>query len=227
MLGEFGFGGGPDGEAGAVVEEEVEGLDVVDGFATHQRVDTAGVVADHAADGAAAVRGRVGGESEGEFLCGVADAVEDDAGFDVNRASLCVDCAHAVHVLREVKDDGSVAALSGKRGARSAREDGRVEGATDGDGGDDIGFVAWNDDADGNVTVVGAVGGIEGLGGGVEAYFSADVGTKLVFEFFGLGEGVVGASVGARQKDEWGGGHYRTALQSSSTILVSHDLSTK
>jgi hypothetical protein len=59
---ELGFGGGAYGEAGAVVEEEVEGVDVVDGFAAHEGVDAAGVVADHAADGAAAVGGGVGGK---------------------------------------------------------------------------------------------------------------------------------------------------------------------
>ncbi len=86
MGGEFGFGGGANGEAGDVVEEEVEGVDVVDGFAAHEGVDAAGVVADHAADGAAAVGGGIGGEGEGEFFCGVADAIEDDAGLDVDGA---------------------------------------------------------------------------------------------------------------------------------------------
>ncbi len=206
---ELGFGGGADGEAGAVVEEDVEGLDVVDGLAAHEGVDAAGVVADHAADGAAAVGGGVGREGEGEFFCGVADAVEDDAGLDVDGAGVGVDGAHVVHVLREVEDDGDVAALAGERGAGSAGEDGGVEGAADGDGGDDVGFVAWDDDADGDVAVVGAVGGVEGVGGGVEADFAADVGAELLLEFGGLGEGVVCASVGARQKDERRGGHKR------------------
>ena len=50
---------------------------------------TAGVVADHAADGAAAVRGRVGGKGEIEFLCSVADAVEDDAGLRCKGGAVC------------------------------------------------------------------------------------------------------------------------------------------
>ena len=128
---EFGFGGGADGQAGAVVEEDVEGEDVVDGFSAHEGVDAAGVVADHAADGASAVGGGVGGEGEGEFFCGFADAVEDDAGLDVDGAGDGSTCAHLVHVLREVEDDGEVAALAGERGAGSAREDGGVEFAAD------------------------------------------------------------------------------------------------
>ncbi len=163
--GEFGFGGGADGHAGAVVEEDVEGVDVVDGFAAHEGVDAAGVVADHAADGAAAVGGGVGCVGEGEFFGGFADAVEDDAGLDVDGAGDGIDGAHLVHVLREVEDDGGVAALAGERGACSAREDGGFEAAADFDGGDDVCFVEGDDEADGDVTVVGGVGGVEGAGG--------------------------------------------------------------
>ena len=155
VLLKFGLGGGADGHAGAVVEEEVERLDVVDGLAAHQGVDAAGVVADHAAEGAAAVGGGIGGEGELELLCGFADAVEHDAGLDVDGAGDGIDCAHLVHVLREVEDDGDVAALAGERGAASAREDGRVEAAADGDGGDDVVFVARDDETDGDVAVVG------------------------------------------------------------------------
>ncbi len=114
VLGDLAVRGWADGEAGAVVEEDVEGVDVVDGLAAHEGVDAAGVVADHAADGAAAVGGGVGCVGEGEFFGGFADAVEDDAGLDVHGAGDGVDGAHLVHVLREVEDDGEVAALAGE-----------------------------------------------------------------------------------------------------------------
>ena len=223
---EFGFGGGADGEASAVVEEDIEREDVVDGLAAHEGVDAAGVVADHAADGAAAVGGGIGGEGEVEFFGGVANAVENDAGLNVDGASDGIDWAHSVHVFREVEDDGGVAALAGERGAGAAREDGRVEVAADGDGGDDVGFIERNDDADGDVAVVGGIGGVEGLGGRIEADFAADLCAELLFEFFGLGKGVVSASVGARQKDEGGGGHWNAALRSSRTILVRREWTT-
>ena len=80
-----------------------------------------------------------------------------------------VDGVHAVHVFGEVEDDGGVAALAGEGGAGSAGEEGSVDGAAGCDGGDDVGFVAGDDDADGDVAIVGAVGGVEGFGGGVEA----------------------------------------------------------
>ena len=52
--------GGADGEARAVVEDEIHGLDVVDDLAAEQAVGAAGVVADHAAEGAAGVGSGVG-----------------------------------------------------------------------------------------------------------------------------------------------------------------------
>ncbi len=159
---EFGFSVGADGEAGAVVEEEIESEDVVDGFSTHEGVDSAGVVADHASDGAAGVSGGIGGEGEVEFFCCVAHAVEDDAGLDVDGLLGGVDFAHFVHVFREVEDDGEVGALSGEGGSGSASEDRRFEFAAESEGGDDVVFVEWNDDADGDVAVVGGVGGVEG-----------------------------------------------------------------
>ena len=78
--------------------------------------------------------------------------------------------------------------------------------AADFDGGDDVGFVEGDDEADGDVAVVGGVGGVEGAGGVVEADFAADFLAEGVLEFGGGGEGFVVAGVGAGQKDEGRGG---------------------
>ena len=45
----------------------------------------------------------------------------------------------------------------------------------DGDGGADVFFVAGDDYSDGNLAIVGAVGGVEGAGAFVEADFAAQV----------------------------------------------------
>src|SRR5207244_10263893 len=73
------FGGGADAQPHAVVGEDVQLVDVVDGLAGHQAVDAAGVIADHAADGAVGVGGGVGAEGEGVLLRGVAQIVENYA----------------------------------------------------------------------------------------------------------------------------------------------------
>ena len=202
---ELGLGGGADGHAGSVVEEEVEGVDVVDGLAAHEGVDSAGVVADHAAEGAAAVGGGVGCVGEGEVFGGFADAVEDDAGLDVDGAGDGIDRAHLVHVLGEVEDDGGVAALAGERGSCSAGEDGRVEAAAEGDGGDDVVFVEGDDEADGDVAVVGGVGGVEGAGAGVEADLAADF-----FAEAGIRVRLRREIDRGRERESWGGGQRAT-----------------
>jgi hypothetical protein len=171
---EFGVGGWADSETGSVVEEQVERDDIVDRLASHQGVDAAGVVADHAAEGAAGVGCGVGGEGEVVELGSVAETVEHDAGLHLDRALDGVDGRHAVHVFGEVEDDRGVAALPGERRSGPAGEEGGVELAAEVDGGDDVGFVAGDDEADGNLAVVGRVGGVEGAGGGIEADFAAD-----------------------------------------------------
>src|ERR1039458_8690729 len=56
------LGGPANAHAGSIVEENVERLDVFDRLAAEQGMDAAGVVADHAAQGATAVGRWVGGE---------------------------------------------------------------------------------------------------------------------------------------------------------------------
>jgi len=107
-----------------------------------------------------------------------------------------------VHVLGEVEDYCGVGGLAGEAGASAAREDGGVELAADVDGGDDVGFIAGDDEADGNLPVVGGVGGVEGSGAGVEADFSADRCFECGFQGRGGREGLVGAGVRTGQDGE-------------------------
>jgi hypothetical protein len=144
-------------------------LDVVVGFAGHYGVDTAGVVADHAADGAAVVAGGIWGEGEVIFFGGVAESVEHNSGLDAGDAARGIDFENVRHVAGEIEDDGDVAALAGERCASSTAEQGRSEFAADGNRGENVIDVAGENDADGDLAVVGAVGCVEGAGAGVEA----------------------------------------------------------
>ena len=130
--------------------------------------------------------GGIGGEGEVMFFGGVAEVVENDAGLDAGDAAVGIDLEDARHVLREVEDDGDVAALSGERGAAAAGEHGSVEVAAEGECGEDVVVIAGEDDADGNLAVVGAVGGVEGAGAVVEANVSCQSAAKLFAQ--GLGE---------------------------------------
>jgi hypothetical protein len=148
------------------------------------------------------VRSGIGSEGELEFLCRFADAVEDDAGLDVDGASDGINGTHFVHVLREVEDDGGVGALTCERGTGSASEDGSVEAAADFYCGDDVFFIEGKDETDGDVAIVGGVGGVESAGTGVEADFAADFFAESGFELGGGGEGIAVTCVRAGQKDE-------------------------
>src|SRR5205823_11525871 len=71
-----------DVHAGAVVKEDLHRLGVVDGLSRHLRVDTAGVVGEHASEAAVVVRG--GARTVGETVRpgGVDEVVADDARQD-------------------------------------------------------------------------------------------------------------------------------------------------
>jgi hypothetical protein len=74
-------------ETCAVVGEDFESFDIVIGFSGHHGMNAAGVVTDHAAEGAAVMRGGVGAEGEMVFFGGVAESVEDDSGLHAGEAT--------------------------------------------------------------------------------------------------------------------------------------------
>jgi hypothetical protein len=86
-----------------------------------------------------------------------------------------------IHVAGKIEDDRDVAALSCEGCATSAAQERGVEFATERDGGNHVVVVAGKDYADGDLAIVGTVGGVEGAAGGVET----DVTFDLCAEFFG------------------------------------------
>ncbi len=170
----FLFGGSADRHSRAVVEEDVERLDVVDGLAAHQRVDSARVVSDHAAHGAAAVGCGIGGKGEVVYFRGVSQCVEDDPGLHAGEAGVGVEIEDGVHVLREVNDHRHVATLTRERCASAARKDGRSELTAGSDGGDHVFSIEGKDKSYRHLAVVRGVGGVEGARGFVEADLAAN-----------------------------------------------------
>ncbi len=115
-----------------------------------------------------------------------AQSVEHDSGFDAGDASLGIDFEYGRHVFREVENDGGVTALSGERSASAAREQRSAMVAAQGNGGEDIFFVARKYDADRDLAIIGAVGRVEGAATGVEANFSAKMAAESGFERGGI-----------------------------------------
>ena len=207
---EFALGGGADGEAGAVVEQDVELFDVFAGFAAEHGVRTAGVVADHAADRAVLVRGRVGGEGERVLLRGGAQVIVDDAGVDPGVLLFWVELFDGVEVLGKVEDDGRVGGLAGERGAGATAEEGHVVLAAGSNGGDHVVEGFGDDDAHGDLAVVREVGGVEGALTGGETDLGGGGVAEAPGELFGDGgtedrKGVRGGEVVERKGRQGGG----------------------
>src|SRR5205823_1550434 len=91
----------------------------------------AGVVADHAAEGAAAVGGRVGAEGQAAGGGRGPEVVQDDAGLDDGGAGLRVERDDPTHMAGEVQYDAGAGGLSGDAGAAAAGHDGDAALAAD------------------------------------------------------------------------------------------------
>ena len=170
--------GAANGHARAVVEYNVKRFNVVCHFAAEQAVDAATVVADHAAQGAAAVRGGVGGIGQVVQFGGLAKAVENDARLHSSQLGGGVDRVETVHIPGVIKDHGHIGALAGQAGARAARQHGCSGGPAGGKRGFNIGGVPGQNHADRELAVVRGVGCVESAGTKVEA----DVATKRSLE---------------------------------------------
>ena len=83
----------------------------------------------------------------------------------------------------------------GQAGARAARQDGRAEFAAGRDGGDHVVGIARDDQADGNLPVVRAVGGIKRAAAAIEAHFAANIFPQLDFQCSRLREYINGFTV--------------------------------
>ena len=170
--------GRADLHALAVISKDVEGLDVVVGFAGHDRVHAAGVVADHAAKRAAVVSCGIGREGQVMLFGLAAQTIEHHAGLHASDASLGIDFEDACHVLRKIENDGRVTALSSKRGAAAAGEKRSVMLAAESDSGEDIFFIARNHDANRDLPVVRSVGCVKGAAAGIKTDFAAKMAAK-------------------------------------------------
>ena len=198
----FGDGAGrvrPQRQPLAAVGEHVQADDVVDGLAPRHRVRPARVVADHPAEGAAVVRGRVGAERQPVRRGGVAHGVADHARLDAGGARVRVDLQDPVDV-HEVQDDGGVHRLAGDRGPRAHRQHGHVVRPAHRQRRLDVRDVARAHDADRDAAVVRGVGRPHRARGGVEADRAVD------------GALEVGPQVGDRVRQVEARGHHALSL---------------
>ena len=131
------------------------------------------VVADHAAQRVAIVRGRIGAEREVSRLGLVPQIVQDGPRLDPRPTLVPVDLEHVVHVFAHVHDHGRIARGAGEIRGAAARHDRSAERAADRHGLDDVVGVTRQHDADRNLPVVGCVGRVQRAVAVAEAHFPA------------------------------------------------------
>ena len=180
------LGSRSDAQAQAVIGEHLQRFDVVDGFPRHQRMDAAGVVADHSADCAVGVGGRIGAECEVVLLGLAAKIVEDDAWFDRGVFLFRIELEDAMHILREIEYDSDVAALTGQRCSTASGQDRCAELSGQGDSGNHVVRITRQHDADGYLPIVRGVSRVHGAGAVIEPNLSPN----LAAERGGQGGGV-------------------------------------
>ena len=182
--------GGSHRNLGAVVEENAQFFDIVDGFSGEQRMRAAGIIPDHPSERAAAMGGRIGTEGEMVFLGFISQRVQDDAGLNSGESPVRVDLQDLVHVLGEVQDHRDIAALPGQTRAGPSRQDRSAVFPARGHRGDHILFVTRNDKTDGNLAVVRAVRRIQGAAATIEAHFTFHHSLQFVLQLGCLRERV-------------------------------------
>src|SRR5262245_24576239 len=156
-----GIQAGADADPPTVVQQKIKFLDVVRRCPPCQGMSTAGVITDHAADRAPAVRRGIGAEGQTVASRCRAQVIEHDAGLDPGDPPIRVDLNESAEIARRIDDETATGRLAGDAGASAAQRDGRTALASGGDGRGNLLAGARDDDPDGYVPVVGRVGGIK------------------------------------------------------------------
>jgi len=170
---------GPHPQPQTVVSQYLQFLDVVDGLSPHQRVNTAGIVADHAAESAVRVSRRIRGEGQMIPLRPVAQMVEHYSRLHARPFGRGINRHDLAHVPRHVEDHRDVAALAGQACATSARQNRSAKPAANLDSSNHVLGVPRKDHTNGYLAIIRGVSGIEGTSAFVESDFPADPGPQV------------------------------------------------
>src|SRR6185312_9026366 len=169
-------------------------------------MSAAGIISNHSANGATAVRGRIRSKDELVRTQLILQSVKNDARLDAGKALFRIDFEHLIHVLRKIQHDGNVTALAGQTRTTSTREHGSAELAAGGYGCNYVIGVARNYQPNRNLPVIRAIGGIECPAATIKPHFSADVALELDLKFLSTGESVYWFGMRAGRKRS----HFRT-----------------
>ena len=120
------------------------------------------------------------------LLGGVAEMVENDSGLHACDSARRIDLEDLRHVLREIENDGDIAALPGERSSSTAAEQWRAELAAESDCSENVVGVARKHNSDRDLTIVRSVGRIKSTALIVET----DVTAEILAQGFGKSQGI-------------------------------------
>ncbi len=173
----------------AIVSEDFQFMQVVGGACArpgklrHDGVNAARVVADHPADGAMVMRGRVGPKGEPMRLRRLPHTIEHNSRPRRRESFLRIDRDELVKIFRHVHHDRDVAALSGQARAAAARQNGRAMAPRGQDNLGDVLHIARDHDADRHLAIVRTIGRVKRATAIIKADFAADFGAQLGGQF--------------------------------------------
>src|SRR3954470_21239253 len=168
------------------VSENLQFMNVVGGSTRHLRMHPAGIIANHPANGAPGVRGRIRTKREVKFFRGVADIIADDARLHPGQLAFRVQLEQVVHIFRKIENHRRIATLPGEAGSATASENWSAELAAKRNRRDYIIRIPWNDDPDWYLAVIGAIRGVESSRAVIKTNFSSDAAAKSPRQPFGI-----------------------------------------
>src|SRR5690349_10187094 len=157
------------------MRKHIEFTDVVYGLPAHNRMDAARVVADHSTQRAVRVRCWVRSKCKVMFLPRIPQCIKHNARLHSRIFLLIVQLDDLIHVLREVKNYGNIAALPRETRASTPREHGSAKLPANSHGFNAIVLVSWDDHTNRDLPIVGPIGCVQSTAAVVEAHLAPDV----------------------------------------------------
>jgi hypothetical protein len=113
-------------------------------------------------------------------LSGSAQCIEDNTWLDTGKLFLRIEFKESTHVLRHVENDSGVAGLPGKtRASPTWKKRDMIEPA-EGNGLNNILYVFGKNHANGHLTIVGTIGGIQCPASSIKAHFAINAATQSI-----------------------------------------------
>ena len=130
----------------------------------------------------------------------LAQAVQNNSGLNTRNTGVRIKVQNSMHVFGEIQHNRDIATLARKACAGSAGQNRRAILLACDDAGEHITIITWNHEANGNLTIVGGIRGVQRATATVEADFSLDRFLQLLLELRRRGKRIHRFAMGAERQ---------------------------